>query len=275
MIGYIVDVEFVWGFQARIVGLSKTSPSFYYPPPTTFLGALAETVAKDERIGEREGKKLIPKLSENLLAIGFRPINCVPIKYEDLNRIVAVKITSGILYPNPKDLSKSFDSPARGKTVLSSLDDNAPTVRWFLVFKDDRIKLDGKEITLSEEHFWKIHRLGSKESRVSVADVLRLDGMDIVESETVITNYSFPVNRNIKPVDEVQQKWEYEVYVNPFEIRRFDEKENPVTDYISGKNTLPFRVPIMVTKEPEYAVELTAEATAYEFKGEVVIGWSR
>ncbi len=275
MMGFIVDTEFVWGFQARIVGLSKTSPSFYYPPPTTFLGALAEVMAKAEGIGEKEGKKIIPKLGKNLLAIGVRPINCVPIKYEDLNRIVAVKITSGILYPNPKDLSKSFDSPARGKTILSSLDDNPPTIRWFLVFKNEKIEFNGNELSLSEEHFWKIHRLGSKESRVSVIDVLRIDKLNVKDGN-VITNYSFPVTKSIKVVDS-RGNWEYEVYVNPFEIERYDESENPVTNYISGKKTLPFKIPILQTllTQPECRVELAGKAVAYEFEDEVVVGWSR
>ncbi|MEM4141284.1 MAG: type I-A CRISPR-associated protein Cas5, partial [Nitrososphaeria archaeon] len=82
--GYILDIEFTWGFQAKIVGLSKTSPSFYYPPPTTILGAIAESIAKEHNVSEFKGKEIIPKLSENLLAIGIRPVNCVPIKYEDL-----------------------------------------------------------------------------------------------------------------------------------------------------------------------------------------------
>ncbi len=274
MIGFIVDTEFVWGFQARIVGLSKTSPSFYYPPPTTFLGALAEVIAKTEGIGEKEGKKIIPKLSENLLAIGVRPINCVPIKYEDLNRIITVKITSGTLYPNPKDLTKSFDSPARGKTILSSLDDDAPAIRWFLVFKSNKIKFNGNELSLSEEHLWKIHRLGSKESRVSVSDVLRADELD-VKDRNAVTNYSFPVTKSITVVDS-RGSWEYEVYVNPFDIKRYDEKENPVTNYTAGRKMLPFRIPILQTlRQPMCRVELIDNAIAYKFEDEVVVGWLR
>ena len=280
MIGFIVDIEFVWGFQARIVGLSKTSPSFYYPPPTTFLGALAEVIAKDEGVGEKEGKKIIPKLSENLLAIGVKPINCIPIKYEDLNRIIMIsrkmskKLGKNILFPHPRDLDASFDSPARGKTILSSLDDDAPTIRWFLVFKSNKIKFNGDEVLLSEEHFWKIHRLGSKESRVSVIDVLRLDKLD-VKDKNVVTNYSFPVTKSITVVDG-RGNWEYEVYVNPFEVKRYDEKENPVTNYTAGKKILPFKVPILQTlRQPRCRIELTDNAIAYKFEDEVVVGWLR
>jgi len=268
MIGFIVDVEFVWGFQARIVGLSKTSPSFYYPPPTTFLGALAEVIAKDKRIGEKEGRKIMTQLSQNLLAIGVRPINCKPIKYEDLNRIIAVKITSGILYPTPKDLTRSFDSPARGKTILSSFGD-APKLRWFLVFKDDRID----DVSLSKDIFWKIHRIGSKESVVSVIDVKLVKELEVIKEDRVETTYSFPVKGGVNiEKEETERNWVYEVYINPFNV-----KDNPVRDYIEGRNILPFKVPILNTPHDEYfcRVKIEGDAAAYKFGDEVVIGWSK
>ena len=276
MIGYIVDVEFVWGFQARIAGLSKTPPSFHYPPPTTFLGALAEVIAKDYKIGESKGREIISKLSENLLAIGWRPINCIPLKYADINRILAIKITSGVLYPDPKDLAKSFDSPARGKTILSALDDNAPKIRWFLVFKNDQFKFNGDKIKVEEDIFWRIHRLGSKESRVSVVDVTKTD-IEVTKNK-VITNYSFPIEDGISLAMKKRGKWEFEVYINPFEVRTYDDKENPVINYIAGKRALPFRIPILtsVLSTPEYIVEVGEGFAAYKFGKEVVVGrWSK
>jgi len=276
MIGYIVDVEFVWGFQARIAGLSKTPPSFYYPPPTTFLGALAEVIAKDYKIGESKGREIISKLSENLLAIGWKPINCIPIKYADINRILAVRIVSGIYTPDPKNLAKSFDSPARGKTILSALDDNAPKIRWFLVFKNDQFKFNGDKIKVEEDIFWRIHRLGSKESRVSVVDVTKTD-IEVTKNK-VITNYSFPIEDGITSAMKKRGKWEFEIYINPFEVRAYDDKENPVINYIAGKRALPFRIPILtsVLSTPEYIVEVSGEFAAYKFRKEVVIGrWSK
>ena len=175
---FIVDVEFVWGFQTRIAGLSKTSPSFYYPPPTTFLGALSESIARGLGVGESAGREIIKSLSRGLLAIGVRPINYIPLKYEDINKIIAVGVRKGVHYPNPKDISGSYDSPARGKTIVVSLDDNSPTLRFLLVFREGKIELRGKIIELDERYFWRIHRLGSKESRISVIDVRRKDGID-------------------------------------------------------------------------------------------------
>lgn len=262
MIGFIADYEFVWGFQARIVGLSKTPPSFLYPPPTTFLGALAEVIAKEYGFPESRGRNLIAKLSENLLAIGFRPLNCFPVKYSDINRILAVKITGGILYPNPKDLAKSFDSPARGKTVLCSLDGDAPKMRWFLVFKDN-FNFDGKKVELAEEHFWKLHRIGSKESLVSAVGVEKVDVEQL--SGKVYTKYCYPIE-GLKELDR-EGRWEFEVYVNPFE----PSAESVLENYLSGKKAMPFRVPIMRNFPPESIVELS-ELVAYKAKDEVVVG---
>ncbi len=264
LIGFIVDTEFVWGFQSRIVGLSKTSPSFYYPPPTTFLGALAEVMAKENKIGESGGRKILSKFSENLLAVGVRPINCKPIKYEDLNRIIAVKITSGVLYPSLSDLAKSFDSPARGKTILVSFEDS-PKLRWFLVFRNDSFELNGEWLDICEHTFWKIHRIGSKESIVSVTNVESFNPERV--SGKVKTLYSIPF-KDVKILkEETSRNWAYEAYINPFSF------EDPVKDYIGGRNILPFKIPIINRPHEEYYCLVEAR-TAYKFQDEVVVGWS-
>jgi len=302
MIGFIVDTEFVWGFQARIVGLSKTSPSFYYPPPTTFLGAMAEVIAKEDNVGEDLGRFIINELGGNLLAIGVRPINCVPIKYEDLNKVITIRRVGvkdkqtgkdiGILAPHPLYLDKSFDSPARGKTILTSLNSEAPRLRWFLVFKertinvqDENLKNKIDAIELSEEIFWKIHRLGSKESRVCVVDVNTFDEIH-VSSGLMITNYSFPATA-VSTCEEVVRRWENEVYVDPFssEIYKREKKGKKVAEsgvfekYYSGfENLRVFKIPIIVSIEnpPEYAVKTIKSWNAYfvtlDGRREVVIG---
>lgn len=267
MIGFLADYEFVWGFQARVAGLSKTPPSFLYPPPTTFLGALAEAIAKDYGIPERRGRELMAKISENLLAIGFRPLNCFPVKYMDINRILAVRITGGVLYPSPSDPAKSFDSPARGKTILCSLNDDAPKIRWFLIFRDG-FNFSGSKIEISEDHFWKVHRIGSKESVVSAVNVEKVEAK--ARSGIVYTNYSYPIEDGIKELEK-NGRWEFEVYMNPYEL----SAESPVTLYLSGKKALPFRIPIMRTSfAPESRVEVS-KLVAYEAGSEVVVGWRR
>lgn len=265
----MVNIEFVWGFQARVVGLSKTSPSFYYPPPTTFLGALAESVAKSLRLGESSGRRVMAELSKNLLAIGLKPINCRPLKYADVNRIIAIRVTSGQLHPTPANLAGSFDSPARGKTMLQSLDGSSPIIRWFLVFKDDGIVIDDRSLKLEKE-FWRIHRLGSKESRVCVFDVERC--LDVkMNDEQVKTSYSIPLNL-VKPVDldKMDGKWIVEQYLDPFDEKSF---EKPVEDYL--RETTRFMSPVReyaCSDSPYGRVEPIKGANAYLCGEEVVMG---
>lgn len=266
-------MEFAWGFQSRIAGLSKTSPSFFYPPPTTFLGALGESIARKLGVGEYAGRDIISSLSRNLLAFGVRPLNCIPQKYEDLNRIIAVKITGGIHYPTPKNIFASYDSPARGKTILVSLDDNSPAMRFFLVFNEAHIKFEEKTLEVDESAFWRIHRLGSKESVVSVVDVRRKDDVK-AESGRIISNYSFPVVDGIKPRECLQGRWFYEVYTSPKDVHYF-EKVNPILSYLKKETVVPFVIPILVTRdsEPKYIVEVSNPAAFYRVDGETVVGW--
>ncbi|MEM4175947.1 MAG: type I-A CRISPR-associated protein Cas5a [Nitrososphaeria archaeon] len=268
--GYILDIEFTWGFQAKIVGLSKTSPSFYYPPPTTILGAIAESIAKEHNVSEFKGKEIIPKLSENLLAIGIRPVNCVPIKYEDLNRIISLKITSGKLYPDPKNLRASFDSPATGKTIFSVFDDNPPTLRFFLVFKKKEIYLNSEPVKLNEDIFWKLHRIGSKESIVSVSYVKELLEQELAFSEGKIdTNYSFPAV-GVNLIKEIDKRWDVENYIDPFRIKAYI----PAKDYGFGENFVNYMIPIKVSllSSPKYYVSLNEGFVCYKWNEEKVIG---
>ncbi|MCX8188218.1 MAG: type I-A CRISPR-associated protein Cas5 [Nitrososphaeria archaeon] len=267
-IGYIFDIEFAWGFQSKIVGLSKTSPSFYYPPPTTILGAIAESAAKEHNIGEFKGKEIITKLSENLLAIGIRPINCIPIKYEDLNRIISLKVTGGELYPDPKRLKGSFDSPAIGKTIFSVFDNNPPTLRLFLVFKNNSIFVNNTQIKLNEDIFWKIHRIGSKESIVSTISVKELLDLEIIKGE-IDTNYSFP-RLGVKLINEIYKRWDVENYVDPFKIKLYV----PVKDYGFGENFVEYMIPIRISylTDPKYCVGLEKGCVCYKFEEEKVIG---
>lgn len=265
--GFIVDVEFIWGFQASVVGLSKTNPPFLYPPPTTFLGAIAEAVSKDLGLGESTSRRIMAEVAKNLLAIGLKPINCMPVKYSDINRIIAVKVTSGRLHPIPMNITGSFDAPARGKTVLQSLDDAPPVIRWFIVFGSDELAIKGHNLRL-ENVIWKIHRLGSKESRVCIIDVKKT--FDVKSScEEVKTNYSIPLSL-VGPVDlsEITGKWVIEQYLNPFDEKSF---EKPVEEYMKG--TVKFMIPICDGYErPSAKVRPLENAMVYSCGEEVVIG---
>ena len=266
LIGYIIDVEFTWGFQARVVGLSKTNPSYLYPPPTTFIGALASSIAKRKYLGEKEGRELMVKLCKSLEAIAFRPLNCIPIRYEDINRIITIKVAGGVKFPNPKKVRESFDSPARGKTSLISLDENPPRIRYIVIFKEDKVTRD-----INKEDFYSINRLGSKESVVSVIDVSRYENIDTIKDACEITYYSFPLNSGIEQKKIITPKWEYEMYIDPKAITNYT-KYNPLEIYRNFSCIKIFRVPILtdILSKPQAYVKCE---TCFKIGDEVVIGW--
>jgi len=270
---FLVDIEFVWGFQARIVGLSRTSPSFHYPPPTTFLGALSQSIARELGIGEHDGKELISLIGRNVLALGVRPINCVPLTYEDINRIIAVKVTGKVHYPEPSDLAGSYDSPARGKTIMMSLDNEAPKIRVSIVMKKDYVDFKGRTINITEDHFWRIHRLGSKESRVSVVNVEKKEA-EIFQQRKVLSHSSFPFLNGVALIEEIRRKWIYEVYIDPRQAS-YSDKSNPYLSYMEGRAIVPYRIPLMTVRSepPEILVEVNGEAAAYKVGDEFVVGW--
>jgi len=270
---FLVDIEFVWGFQARIVGLSRTSPSFHYPPPTTFLGALSQSIARELGIGEHDGKELISLIGRNVLALGVRPINCVPLTYEDINRIIAVKVTGKVHYPEPSDLAGSYDSPARGKTIMMSLDNEAPKIRVSIVMKKDYVDFKGRTINMTEDHFWRIHRLGSKESRVSVVNVEKKEA-EIFQQRKVLSHSSFPFLNGVALIEEIRRKWIYEVYIDPRQAS-YSDKSNPYLSYMEGRAIVPYRIPLMTVRSepPEILVEVKGEAAAYKIGDEFVVGW--
>ena len=273
MIGFKVKIEFVWGFQARIAGLSKTNPSFYYPPPTTFLGALAESIARKDDLGEKRGLEVIPALSEKLLAIGFRPLNFIPVKYEDINRILAVKITSGKLYPNPVDLKRSFDSPARGKTITISIDNDPPRMEIVIVLRNNDLKVGERRIIIDENYFWRIKRIGSKESIVSIVDVKKTEKISIQSSGNVITKYCLPYYDSLGKVNIIEPIWKKETYIDPFNVDVYNRDDNPVKNYIEGRKIIQFLIPVMSRREfPEIQVELPENFVAYKIDGEYIIG---
>ncbi len=272
MIGFMIDFEFVWGFQSKVVGYSKSSPAFTYPPPTTFLGAVAEVLAKKHSLGEQEGRSVIKALSDKLLAIGVRPLNCIPLKFADINKVIAVRLTGGKQYPSPEDPYGSFDAPAHGRTFLSLVSENeeGPILRYFLTLDDDEIKVrGGGTIRLEEEDLWEIHRIGSKESLVAVTEVKSFTPK--VKDGRVTTYYSFPLLEGGEVrLQNYEPKWILEKTINPFKLTNYD----PLTSYVLGQNLIDIYYPVIESPQrpPRYIVEVGGSICFYEWKYEGVIG---
>ncbi|MDK2795307.1 MAG: CRISPR-associated protein Cas5a/b/c [Archaeoglobaceae archaeon] len=62
-------------------------------------------------------------------------------------------------------------------------------------------------------------------------------------------------------------RWEFEVYINPYEPSLPD----PLSNYFSGNKAIPFRIPVLKATPPESKVQLL-DFVGYEANGEVVIG---
>jgi CRISPR-associated protein (Cas_Cas5). len=100
MRAYSVDIEFMWGFQARVAGLGKSPPSFLFPPPTTLIGAIAASYGRRVGRGEAEGVGLMLELSKSILALSFRTINAIPLTFMDVGRVIAPGSRGGVELPH-------------------------------------------------------------------------------------------------------------------------------------------------------------------------------
>ncbi|MFN3384835.1 MAG: type I-A CRISPR-associated protein Cas5, partial [Archaeoglobaceae archaeon] len=104
--------------------------------------------------------------------------------------------------------------------------------------------------------------------RVSAVNV---EKVSVEMKEGVVrTTFSFPIDFGIKELNELEPRWDFEVYMNPY----IPEHKDPVSSYFSGKKALPFRVPIVrdPLTPPEFEVRLEANYVAYFAKDETVIG---
>jgi CRISPR-associated protein Cas5a/b/c len=278
MKAFIVDTEFDWGFQARVIGLSKTTPSYDYPPLTTFLGAIAESLARKYWLGEESWRFLLKLLASDLLALGMRPLNCRPLMFMDINKIISIRRAGKEWYPSAKYIYNSFDAPARGKTIFAPLKYESPRLRWFVIFKFNDVSIRNKKITLDADAFWHIHRIGSKESRVSVVKVEDIsDKVEMSIERKILTNYSFPlVNGVIDPIDEFIGTWIYVAWIDPFKITAIEE--SMLKAYMDKSALSPFKVPVLRTAydEPRHPINLNGWAKLYYYSSaegyEAVVG---
>jgi len=257
MKGFLFDIEFTWGFQSRIVGMSKTSPSYSFPPPTTILGAIAESYSKSRNLSEGRGVQTMIELSRETLALGYRSLNAVPISFQDINRVLALGSRGGISYPSTKDVYGSFDAPAKGKTILSSIDDNPPRLRSMIVFSD--------RTDVNAEDIWKIRRIGSKESLVSIIDVV--GKTPEVVKDAVKTNYSLPIVDDGIKIEDKEGSFIDLYFVPPIRNHLADvpSKLYLESKVIKYKIAIPYRDYYM-------KVKLSSGYVGYKIDQEVVVG---
>ena len=258
MKGFLADIEFMWGFQSGIVGMSKSTPSFLLPPPTTVLGAIAEAYARRKGFSEGASSSTICHLAKNTLVLTYRPLNAIPLSYQDLNRIVAIRISGGIDYPSTQDPYGSFDAPARGKTILSTSDEKPPSLRIFVVFRDS--------IDITADDLWRMRRIGTKESLVSVVDVVE-EEPEVMKDEVVETDYLLPLTPEIEK-SLIEKTGFLELEFVP--VHNLVSCEPATQQYLRGK-TLKHIISILPTTK-KARVKLPSGYVGYKIREEVAIG---
>ncbi|MEM2014218.1 MAG: type I-A CRISPR-associated protein Cas5a [Desulfurococcaceae archaeon] len=258
MRGFLADVEFMWGFQSGIVGMSKSTPSFLLPPPSTVLGAIAEAYARRKGLSEGRSPITICYLTKNLLVLTYKFLNAVPLSYQDLSRIIAVRVSGNVKYPSAQDPHGSFDAPARGKTILSSIDDKPPTLRIFAVFRDSA--------DVTADDLWRVRRIGTKESLVSVIDVIE-EKPEVLKREVVETDYLLPLTPEIeRSLSDRSEFLELEF----ISIYNLTSCEPPIQQYLEGK-TLKHIISVPPTTK-KARVKLPTGYVGYKIREEVAVG---
>jgi len=238
--------------------MSKTSPSYSFPPPTTILGALAESYSKSRNLSEGRGVQTMIELSHEILALGYRSLNAVPVSFQDINRVLALGSRGGISYPSTRDVYGSFDAPAKGKTLLSSVDDNPPRLRSMIVFSD--------RTDVNAEDIWKIRRIGSKESLVSIIDIV--EKTPEVVKDTVKTNYSLPIVDNEIKIED-KEGFFIDLYFVPL-IRKRALADAPSRLYLESK-VIKYKIAIPY-RDYYIKVRLSSGYVGYKIDQEVVVG---
>ncbi|MEM0085964.1 MAG: type I-A CRISPR-associated protein Cas5a [Zestosphaera sp.] len=258
MKGFLADVEFMWGFQSGIIGMSKSTPSFLLPPPSTVLGAIAEAYARRKGLSESRSPTTICYLAKNLLVLTYKFLNAVPLSYQDLSRVIAVRVSGKIKYPSAQDPHGSFDAPARGKTILSTVDEKPPTLRIFAVFKDSA------DVTAHD--LWRVRRIGTKESLVSVVDVIE-EEPKILKHEVVETDYLLPLTPEIE--QSLSDKSDF-LELEFIPIYNLTSCEPPIKQYLEGR-TLKHIISLPPTIK-KARVKLPTRYAGYKIREEVAVG---
>ncbi len=239
-LAYKVKLEYNWGFSASVPGLAKTNPTHPYPPLTTVIGAIGEVLAKDHMLGEYNSHLLMKELSRNILVATYRAINYVPVKYQDLNKIIVVKES------NKPTIT---DAPARGKTITVPLMQSLPPIlEIVLAFNSETISCCNKKMKIDPEVLWSIHRIGSKESIVNIWSVEKIisEG-EFSRSSKIKTCFAFPVSY-VKQIGHTNCLWEIMWQVNPYTPESWHK--TPAMSYTFGVSIIPYMVPIKSKIEP-------------------------
>lgn len=193
------------------------------------------------------------EISRSILVVSFRPLNAMPLTFMDMGRVIAPGARGGVNYPTAMDVFvyKSFDAPARGSTIMGSIDDEPPRVRYVLVVEDNA--------PLTPEDLWSIRRLGSKESLVSVVRVEEIPVSRLGGSmhERRRTLYATPEVEGLQVEENGPVAREF--YVSPYRL-----SGSPSAAYVQGAGVLPHLIPMRLEYAEGY-LEVSGRLSGYSF----------
>jgi len=215
MIGLRLEARYHWGYWIRTPYTSKYQCSLLIPPPTTLIGALCcsliregvlryngtrfcgEVLVEKRRSG---GKRLVSPsiLLERALIAASAYLKGRGVSYDDVGKYVTV------LY-QARTRFEEEEKEVGGRRYLMKYRSGAiqtgkiyyPSgeIVVLYVFDEEKIKnlVDGDPASALEEAGWRITRIGSKESIVSILDVKVVD-TEFLDEDTVRTKYYFPTD---------------------------------------------------------------------------------
>jgi CRISPR-associated protein Cas5a/b/c len=225
-----------WGFSVSVPFASKAKPSFYLPPPTTLVGALAYGKFRGVDNRAEKGKMVSP-------AFGLKVRAAASYERDFLGGYIEDIVKNVIMYFQRKE--RRLEERYRyGIVPTGKVYSPNGVIKVVYVADMDRGEL--------EKLSWSITRLGCKECLVSVEDVEIGDAKKV--KGRVKTSYYFPAD-----VKVISGRVEY--------VDFWDEN-----GYIWGSsgNTLRYAIPVVGYPLTYNEVEVEANE-AYEVGGEHVV----
>lgn len=279
MLALTIGARYHWGFWVREPGTSKFQGTLPIPPPTTILGALAYPLARrgilsfrgirqeGDVVFDPEKKELMSPaglLEKYIYAVArFDPEHSFGYMWNDLNRYVTLLFQS-------TTRSTDEEKAAGGRRYMMKYRIGAlpvgkvyyPSGRISMVLL---VKEAAKEVvagSLEDElrkAAWQMTRVGSKESIVSVEEVL-VSKAKILKDRVVVTRYYFPAR--LGNVEEGNY------YREAFWKGGWGKERTALKreEYIVPGSRTPLT-------GGEVKVSLLDEGKAFEVNGEVVIGY--
>ncbi|MBS7287543.1 MAG: type I-A CRISPR-associated protein Cas5 [Candidatus Freyarchaeota archaeon] len=277
MLALTVRARYHWGFWVRTPGTSKFQGALPIPPPTTILGALTYPLAKMGVLSLRgvrqegdvvfDSKKGIMSpagiLEDHVYAVArFDPVNSFGYVWDDLSKCVTLLF---------QETTKSTDEEKAvgGRRYIMKYRTGAlpvgkvyyPSGRISMVLL---VKESAREIvagSLEDElrkAAWQMTRVGSKESIVSVEEVL-VSKANPLDDRVVRTRYYFPARLgSVEEGDYYREAFWSGGWGRGVALRR--------EEYIVPGS----KIPLM---SGEVKVSLLSGGRAFEANGEVVVGY--